>query len=256
MPPEPIFTRFARTYDRITVDVTARYFEDVLLEEVKDFDGWGVDVDLTFPLGERTQLQLILPAYTEGTAEQNQWHFPVDIQGYGGIFEYPTLVLQRQFLSQESTALFNLSGAVGFGYVLDPLEAEVHGVHHDRFSHGGIKVRLGVLADRHLGPFTVLGNLHTDLFSDTDDLNPSSGDASFHFLQARGAVLFHGFFLPVTPAVELLYTDDLEDYHNASIVPELMLSIAERVDLKLGVPLRFSGRGEKTGIRFQVTGRF
>ncbi len=125
--PEPILTRQAATPARVTLDLTASYFEGLLLEEARDFDGLSFELDLTVPLGKRSRIEFLLPFYTEGDAHAIRDDYDLDIDGNGGIFEYPTVLFIHQLLAETGSGGLNLSLGAGFGYVFEPLEARYRG---------------------------------------------------------------------------------------------------------------------------------
>jgi hypothetical protein len=65
---EPIFARYARIYHAPTLDLKVEYFRDKPMEELDDFNGYTATLDFTYPINDMSQIQLLLPLYTNGRA--------------------------------------------------------------------------------------------------------------------------------------------------------------------------------------------
>src|SRR5436190_936275 len=65
---EPIFTDFAQTSRRITLNGTISYFRGVELQEADHFDGYTAEAEVLLPFLHRFQLRLLYPFRTDGTA--------------------------------------------------------------------------------------------------------------------------------------------------------------------------------------------
>ena len=66
---EPIFTRYARIYQAPTLDFRTEFFKDKPMEEAENFDGYSLFLDFTWPINDRSQVEVLLPFYTEGEAD-------------------------------------------------------------------------------------------------------------------------------------------------------------------------------------------
>ena len=66
---EPIFTRQAKIYQSPTLDTRVEFFKDKPMEEMDDFDGYGVTLDFTYPINEMSQIWILAPLYTNGDGD-------------------------------------------------------------------------------------------------------------------------------------------------------------------------------------------
>jgi hypothetical protein len=259
-PPEPLLTRYADTQQATSVSFDARYFEDMLLQEVENFTGYTLSTGLVHPLGERTQLRLDLPFYTNGEADFIAQPLEFDIEGHGGVFEFPSLSLDWQWLAEGDGADFNLALTAGVGSVIDPLDAELNGSLTDRYNHSGIQLIFGLRADRRIrnDSITLAGNF-TARYYQSDDVNPAGPDSddSFTLLDLNGAMIFPAFNGGWHPAVEAQFESTAESgYTQFALAPELLIAAQDSLDLRLGAPIRVSGDGERYSLRLGLTWRF
>jgi hypothetical protein len=249
---QPISTRYAQTSSKVTLDATYRYFEDIQLQEARHFDGFGFDLDLTVPFREVWQLRLIAPLYTKGEAQVIATGQQTDIEGNGGVFDFPSVVLEHQFLDQSRHG-WNAGWFIGAGGKLYNLDTS----HGDRYNHQGRIGHLGLKADRSLndGNVRLLGNLGLRGYFDSDDLNPSGGGDRFFLVDAHTASVFR-LREKVWPGMELKYQGDFEKYNSVSLVPQVIIPVAGFLEVKLGMPFRLTHQGERIGARVQLTARF
>jgi hypothetical protein len=173
---------------------------------------------------------------------------------------FPSLVYERRFGWLEGkTGLNNAAWLAGFGYVIEPLDADLksNGQLVDRFNHSGHKVILGLKADDEIagGRMTGIGNIVFTYFLDTDDINPSDNGINFPWLEIKGALIFNQYG-SLKPALEAMATTDFSDYTAFSLAPEILYSVGDSWDLKLGAPFRLTSDGEKYAARLEVTHRF
>lgn len=250
--PQPIFNRYARTSSKITVDATARYFEDVELQEADSFDGWGLDLDITFPFFETMQLYFVIPFYTDGEAETIEDGEDIDIDGYGGVFDFASIIFEHQVLA-ESKRGFNFAYYLGAGNRLGGLDTSIN----DTYNHRGKVMHLGVRADRlwRDKQIQLIGKLGARYYWDTDDLNPNGGD-TFWRVEAEGAAIFKPWAGFIYPAVELLYRSIKADYIELPVAPQLIFAVHPAVEIKVGGVFGLTDDGEQLGARFRLTGRF
>lgn len=263
-PVEPLFTRSARIYTDPTLDSTVEWFKDTPMEEARDFDGYRVQFDFTYPLNEVSQLEVIAPVYTKGDLTYRGGAYAdsgVDakLKGYGGIFEFPSLVYERRFGWLERKTGLNAAWQAGFGTVIDPLDVRLKSDNMlvDRFNHAGNKVILGIKADDDIadGSMTALGNLVLNIYGNTDDLNPSNDGVNFPWLEVNGALIFNKYGR-VKPAIEALTSSNLTKYFAFSLSPELLYSPGSSWDIKLGAPFRLTSDGQKYAVTLELTNRF
>lgn len=263
-PAEPLYTRYARIYTAPTLDSTVEWFKDTPMEEARDFDGYRVQFDFTYPLNEVSQLEVIAPVYTKGDLNYAGGAYeddpvPAKLKGYGGIFEFPSLVYERRFGWLERMTGVNAAWQAGFGFVLDPLDVRLRSDNMlvDRFNHAGNKFILGIKADDDIagGSMTALGNFVLNVYGNSDDLNPSNNGTNFPWLEVNGALVFNDYG-KVKPAIEALTSSNLTKYFAFSLSPELLYSPGDSWDIKLGAPFRLTSDGQKYGATLEVSHRF
>lgn len=251
---DPIIARPATTAKSISVIGNARYFENVELEEADRFDGYGLDLEVAVPLNATMQLRFVLPAYTYGKARLTSppTHERIRIKGPAGIFDYPAILFDHQ-IRHAAEAGYNAAWFAGFGMVLKPWGV-LDTTHGDKYNHQGTQLRLGVKADGALpeGRGRWLANAGLRRYA-SDDLNPAETGDNFTHWELMGAVLFDRGTNRFTPAVELAYSGDLSRYHALHVVPQVIIPIDNRLDLKLGIPVSLTGDGERWGLRLQLS---
>ena len=259
---EPLFTRYARIYQAPTLDFRTEFFRDKPMEEATDFDGYALTLDFTWPFNDRSQLQVLLPFYTNGDGFYNKpGHqadgLSIDIEGYNGVRDFFSLIYERRFSWLEDKTGSNVAWLAGIGRSMDPLEATHDGELIDRFNHRGNNAQIGLKFDNDIsgGDMTLLGNLRFIMYWDTDDINPSDGGPSFQILSATGAVMFnqYGRF---TPVLEAILEADFKDFTAFSLAPEVIYSLTDDFDVKLGFPFRLTGDGQKYAADLELTYRF
>jgi len=254
---EPIFTRYARIYKAPTLDFRTEFFKDKPMEEAENFDGYSLFLDFTWPINDRSQLQVSLPFYTEGEANVTESGRPIDIEGYNGVRDFFSLIYERRFSWLEGVTGGNVAWLAGAGWSMDPLEAKDGSVLIDRYNHSGYNAQIGLKFDDDIssGDMTLLGNLRLIMYMDTDDINLSGGKTNFQILSATGAVMFnqYGRF---TPVLEAIFEADFEDYTAFSLAPELIYTLSDNFDVKFAVPFRLTSDGQKYAANLELTYRF
>ncbi len=260
--PEPMFTRYAGIYQAPTLDIRAEYFVDKPMEEMQDFDGYGLTLDFTWPLNAMSQLELLAPIYTSGDGVYdnpgNGFNgVPIDVEGYGGVRQFMSLIYERRLPWLEHRLGANVAWLAGAGKRAKTLDAEYRGTTVDRFNHTGHNFQVGLKLDDDIlgGAQTLLGNLRYVMFRDSDDINLTGGAASFDVLYASGAVMFnnHG---PVRPVLEAILEHDFESYTAFSLAPELLYAAGGQWDLKAGLPFRLTSDGQQYAAELELTFRF
>ena len=264
---QPIITRHARTSEKITLSTTIRGSRDVELQEAENLDSWGVDAELVFPFLKRFQLRLNVPLYTNGHARLlstpvtgNTGRVTVQkvenirMHGKGGVFDFPSLQLEGQFLTQEQHGL-NMSATIGIAKMLDWLKTNSVG----RYNHAG-EYYIGQLrADREMNDWlTLVGHLGVRHYYISDDLNPagqSDGDVFTHY-EAFMAGVFDPWKANIFPVLEIAFTGDLHKYNSVLVVPEVIWAVNTHLELKAGVTLGLPDDGERIGFRVQGVLRF
>jgi len=260
--PEPVFTRYAGIYPAPTLDVRAEYFSDKPMEEMQGFDGYGLTLDFTWPINAMSQVEVLAPVYTSGDGEYDNPGstfdgVPIDVEGYGGVRQFLTLIYERRFPWLEDRLGVHAAWLAGAGQRAGKLDAEYRGTRVDRFNHTGRNYQLGLKLDGDIrgGAQTLLGNLRYVMFRDADDINTTGGAASFEVLYVTAAVVSnrHG---PFRPVLEAILEHDFEDYTAFSLAPELLYSAADSWDLKAALPLRLTGDGQEYALELELTLRF
>lgn len=259
---EPIFTRSARIYQAPTLNFQTEFFRDKPMEEMTDFDGYSLALDFTWPFNDRSQLRVLLPFYTNGDGDYDKPGssadgLSLDVKGNNGVRDFFSIIYERRFPWLQEKTGGNVAWLAGVGRSMDPLEAKHDGDLVDRFSHRGNNAQIGLKFDNDVsgGDMTLLGNLRLIVYWDTDDVNLSGDSTSFQVLSATGAVMFnqYGRF---TPVLEGILEADFEDYTAFSLAPEVIYTLTDNFDVKLGVPFRLTGDGQKYAVDLELTYRF
>ena len=229
---EPIYTRNARNVQRITVNLTYDNFNNVALEEANEFDGYTTTAELIVPFGKenRWEVRFKYPFYTDGDAEVIETGESIDIHGNGGVYDFATLVLQRE-LSRTDESPVNSSIYLGGGTRSARLKTSID----DYYNHNGNVALVGLNIDNARADRNI--RLQTSLegrrYFDTDDLNPSNGDTEFFLMNLSAAAVYNakGF---IKPGFEVLYSTDFKDRQIVQAVPQLIVPLWDRVEIKAG----------------------
>jgi hypothetical protein len=259
---EPIFTRYARIYQAPTLDFRAEFFRDKPMEEMTDFDGYTLTLDFTWPFNDRSQLEVLLPLYTNGDGDYDKPGDPfdgvhADVKGLGGVRDFPSIIYERRFSWLEDKTGANVAWLAGIGRRLDTLKVKHKGDEIDRFNHTGYNYQFGLKMDGDIrqGSMTLLGNLRYVRFRDSDDINLTGDDTAFGVLYATGAVMFNNYGR-FTPVLEALLEADFNDFTAFSLAPEVIYTLTDNFDVKLGVPFRLTSDGQKVAADLELTYRF
>jgi hypothetical protein len=259
---EPLFTRYARTYQAPTLNFRAEYFKDKPMEEMTDFDGYTLALDFTWPFNDRSQLRVLWPFYTngEGVYDKPEHLFDgvnVDVEGYGGVRDFPSIIYERRFSWLEKKTGVNVAWLAGIGRRLNLLLVEHKGNEIDRFNHTGFNYQAGLKMDSDIrqGSMTLLGNLRYVRYHYPDDINLSDNDTSFGVLHLTGAVMFNDYGR-FTPVLEAILKADFKDFTAFSLAPELIYSLSDNYDIKFGVPFRLTSDGQEYAADLGLTYRF
>jgi hypothetical protein len=260
---QPIFTRYAETAKKITFNANAKVFNGVDLQEAVDYEGWGVEADLTVPIPytKRFQVRLSWPFYTDGDARvrekgRSDTGQRIDIRGYGGTFEFPNLQLEYQVLTEEQAG-FNLGAYGGYGEKQRSLWTT--SFDDDVYNHDGTVIPFGLKADwRHGEQWRFVANAGARHYRKSDDLNPAGVDADDRFWlgDVSVAAIYRPWDYPIYPVGELVYQGNFDDYHSVLAVPEFIWAVCRNFELKVGVPIGLTDDGESIGGRLQATLRF
>jgi len=255
---QPLFSRYAQTTKKWTIRGSYRSFTDMELQEVDSFDGTSYDFELTAPLSERWQMRLYYPIQTEGDAQEIGSGDDVDIDGDGGMLDFPSLIVDYQFKQANSAGEYNLAAYLGFGTALDFLEVENKSAGSvDRMNHRGAAVLFGMKADKQLNHcWTFIGNLGGRYYWESDDIHPNGGSDVFFLLDASAAFIYAPPNAWAYPMIEFVYQGSFSDYNSLQVVPQVVVPIGEHLDINAGVSLGILDDGPSTDARVQMTLRF
>ncbi len=143
------------------------------------------------PLGERFQLRFYYPLSIEGDARIVEGGGPVEVDGNGNTFDFPSLVLDYQFKKASAPGELNLAAYIGWGHVFNYLESVETNGRTDRINHRGNALYFGFKADKMIGRcWTFIGNLGVRYYWDSDDLNPNDGPDKFTLVEASAAFMY------------------------------------------------------------------
>lgn len=252
---QPIFTRYAKTSDKITFSSTFKAYRDAELQEAENLDALGVDAEILVPFAKRFQLRLNVPIYTAGNARLiAPPHENLTVEGWGGTFDFATAQFEWQFLNQADHGL-NMSIGGGGGERLNWLDTSIA----DRYNHKGVMALGQVRVDRQMNDwFTLVGNLGVRHYFISDDLNPAGNAAGDVFTLAEGFVagVFNPWDNKLVPVLELIYTGDFGKYNSVLVVPEVIWPISRHFELKAGGTFGLTSNGERVGARVQAVLRF
>lgn len=264
---QPIFTRYAKISDKVTFSTMVRGSRNVELQEAGDLESWGADVEIVFPFFERFQLRINGPIYTNGHARTlpvpvtgkggrtvTQKVENISMSGYGGVFDFVSLQLEAQFLTEEKNGI-NMTASIGGAKIADPLRTHSFG----RYNHAGEYYMIQLRADKKVNDWlTLAGHLGARHYYISDDLNPagqSDGDVFTHY-EAFIAGVFNPWHSTVFPVLEIAYTGDGDQYNSVLVVPEIIWAVNKHLELKAAIPLGITDDGERVGFRVQATMRF
>lgn len=228
----PIYTLNARNAQRITVNLTYENFKNVRMEEAEDFDGYTTKAEVIVPFGANKswEVRLEVPFRTDGDAWSIKEQKDIDIKGDGGVFDFATLLVQKELSTVDSSAV-NTSTYFGFGHRTDYLQSSIV----DRYNHRGKMARLGFNIDnaRKDRDIRLQATLDGRYYFDTDDLNPSDNGDTFYMMNVSGAAVYNakGF---IKPAFEVLYSTDFNDRQIIQAVPELIIPLGDWLEIKGG----------------------
>ena len=259
---EPIFARYARIYQAPTLDLKVEYFRDKPMEELDDFNGYTATLDFTYPINDMSQIELLLPLYTNGKGDYNKPGEPfdgrsLDVEGNGGVRDFASLIYERRMPWLEDKLGVNIAWMAGGGRRLDTLDAERNGELVDKFNHVGHNFQAGLKMDADIsdGEMTLFGNLRYVMFRETDDINLTGDDVDFEVLYATGAIMFNNYGR-LTPVLEALLEHDFEDFTAFSLSPEIIYTMSDGLDIKFGTPFSITSDGQDYAAVLELTYRF
>jgi hypothetical protein len=259
---EPIFARYARIYHAPTLDFRVEYFRDKPMEELDDFNGYTATLDFTYPINDVSQIELLLPLYTNGKGYYNKPGEPfdgrsLDVEGNGGVRDFASLIYERRIPWLERKLGVNIAWLAGYGKRLAILDAEHNGELVDKFNHQGENSQVGLKIDTDIsnGEMTLFGNLRYVMFKDTDDINFTGDDVDFEVLYATGAIMFNQYGR-LTPVLETLLVHDFEDFTSFSLSPEIIYTMSDGLDIKFGAPFSLTSDGQDYAAQLELTYRF
>jgi len=255
---QPLISRYAQTTEKWTLRGGYRYFTDVPLQEVDSFDGSLADFELTVPLSDRWQMRLYLPFYTNGDARRMDSGNDVEIDGAGGLLDFPSVTFDYQFRNAQSSGEWNMAVYFGAGTVLQYLEEtdQVTGK-VDRINHRGSMAQFGFKADvQWKDRWALIGNLGGRYYWESDDIHPNDGSDVFLLMEVSATVVYNPYNAWAYPMLELAYQGSFSDYNSLVVVPQVVVPMGEHADVNLGVALGLLDDSPSTDARVQVTLRF
>ncbi|MFO7665784.1 MAG: hypothetical protein R6V76_04130 [Desulfobacterales bacterium] len=252
---QPIFTRFARTETKIRFDTWYSHFRDVELQEADNFNGWTVGMDVTVPFDFAKGLQLYFnaPLYTEGSLVPAKTDQKSDVHGKGGVFDFPSMQLEWQFMTQEEHG-WNVAVRAGAGYSFATLEND--GI-PDIYNHKGSSALGGLKFDRTINNWLTLAvDMGVNYYIQSDDLNPSGGGDTFAMCNSSVAVVFDPWKHTLYPAFELVYFGNFSDFNSVNLVPELIWRACDGFQIKTAFVWGLTNDGEDYGAEAMASFRF
>ncbi len=249
---QPIDTRYARIQAEKSIELIARSFTDLELQEADLFDGWTAVTEVVVPYGagdEDKQIRFSIPVYTDGDARLTEPTKPdvgadIEINGYGGVFDFVSVQLEYGLSSMQESG-YNSAYYYGFGIVLVPLDTTTSD--SDLFNHEGYNFVAGYRYDRPLSLFgsetQLLLNAGVRIYFSTDDLIQDT----FTWADLKGAIVFDNVSESWMPVLELTYFGDPGEYDELLLKPEAIVPFGDRATLKLGAIVSLSDDGNQDG---------
>lgn len=247
----PLYARPATTAESFSVDAYFEYFDGLMLQEAVDLEGWTAGLDFTFPFSQSMQLRFLLPARTEADGVLLNNGEELDIDGWGGTFEFAGVHFEHQLIGVDGGPN-RLSYALGLAYRTAVLETSTG----DKYNHRGRSLHTSLRYDRVLASGSaLLADFEVRFYEESDDLNPANlkDDTFFLIKFAGGWVASPG--QRVTPALEVT-ADLVEDYFAASLVPELQMNATDRLAVKFGVPVGMTSDAPDWGAQVRLSLNF
>jgi len=254
---QPLFSRYARTSTQWTLRAGYRSFKDVELQEHDNVDGTTLDFEITMPINDRLQFRLYYPYNTDADARVIATGNKADIDGSGGLLDFPSLTMDYQFKKAAGAGDANMAVYFGLGNVRRFLESTdlTTGV-VDRVNHRGSVVLFGFKMDKQLDHcLTFVGNAGGRYYWDSDDLHPNEGGDKFFLVDLSAALIYNPPSAWIFPAVEVVFQGDLSDYSSLSIVPQVIVPLGDHVEVDAGIALGLLD-GASTEVRAGLTARF
>lgn len=244
----PLYARRATTVSGFTMDAYVESFDGLTLQEAFDVEGWTAGLDFTLPLNNRMQLRLLLPVRTEADGTLLEGGEEIDIEGWGGTFDYASVYFEHQLVGTEGGP-DRFSYQLGAGHRTAVLETSIG----DKYNHRGRSLHAGVRYDRLLSSGAVLlADLELRFYEESDDLNPADLIDDRFFLVSFAGGWIGSSRGRLTPALELT-AEMVEDYFAASLVPEVFLHTTETLTLKFGVPIGITSDAPDWGAQFRLS---
>ncbi len=244
----PVYARPAATASSFYIDGYFDYFDGLPLQEAVDLEGWTAGLDMTLPLRPNMQLRLLLPLRTEADGILVRNGDKIEIDGWGGTFDFPTLFFEHQVVGQEAGSN-RVSYFVGYGQRLGVLNTGTP----DKYNHQGRSLHTGLRYDHDLasGGLLILDS-EIRFYETSDDLNPGSLISDSFVLGTLTAAWLGSRMGAITPGFEVV-TRITENYLAASVIPELIVHAGQSLDVKLALPIGISEDAPDWGAQLRMT---
>ena len=251
-------TTYAETGSGFQAKVGIESFSDVELDEVDNFDGWTATAEASMAFADRFRLRLTYPFKTDGdaTIKNDQPAFrgeKVDIEGYGGVYDFLTLTFEHQLFFAAERG-YNLAYYIGGGTKADRLDTTKYNPWEktfDVFNHTGNVFQGGVKFDREQSFGRLLANIGLRFYWDSDDIYAGGNKDSFAAADLKAAVVFSPWKM-IYPVIEATYLGDFSDLNQFAILPELLWPIGKHLQLKAGATVGLGGTGNQFGGQAQM----
>jgi hypothetical protein len=246
--PRPLHATPATTQRSFTMDAFVRYFDGLRLQEAREVEGWTAGLEFAFPFRRGMQLRFLLPARTEADGTLVETGGDIEIEGWGGTFDFATLTFEHQLVGLEGGPN-RFAWFVGAGHRTAVLETDTP----DRYNHRGRSLHLGVRYDRLTNTGSVW-YLDTEvrLYEESDDLHPGSlSDDSFWFGEVTAAWMGRPRGV-LRPGLELA-TQVTQSFFAASLVPELILGGSGALALNFGLPVGVTSDAPDWGAQLRLS---
>lgn len=248
-------TRSAKTAEQWTLRAGYQSFKNMDLQEIDRVDGEIFDMELIMPINDRLQARLYFPLNTNAKARVRGGSERVDVDGHGGLLDFPSLIFDYQFKQASGAGDYNLAAYAGIGHVFQYVESlQRNSGYMDRINHRGNSILFGMKGDKIVHDnWTFLTHLGGRFYWDSDDINPGGGSDMFVLLDASAAWVYTSENTRIQPAVELVFNTDFVQFASLHVVPQVIVPVGRHLDLHAGVSVGLLDDGPSTTARLQMS---